>query len=58
MDIVAVDVGLDYRAAGTSRAGGSSLRKTEPANVASAAIASRWLRRLYHEMVPVKVQAS
>lgn len=27
------------------------LRKTKGANVASAAIANRWLRRLYHEMV-------
>jgi len=33
------------------------LRKTKPANVASAAIANRWLRRLYHELVSVKVQA-
>lgn len=36
----------------------AKLRKTKPANVASAAIANRWLRRLYHEMVTVKVQAS
>ena len=34
------------------------LRKTKPANVASAAIANRWLRRLYHELVSVRVQAS
>lgn len=30
----------------------AQLRKTKGANVASAAIANRWLRRLYHEMVP------
>jgi transposase len=29
----------------------SHLRKTKGANVASAAIANRWLRRVYHEMV-------
>ena len=29
----------------------AQLRKTKGANVASAAIANRWLRRLYHEMV-------
>ena len=29
-----------------------SLRKTKGANVVSAAIANRWLRRLYHELVP------
>ena len=29
-----------------------SLRKTKKANVVSAAIANRWLRRLYHELVP------
>jgi transposase len=29
----------------------TQLRKTKGANVASAAIANRWLRRLYHEMV-------
>lgn len=34
------------------------LRKTKPANVASAAIANRWLRRLYHELVSVTWQAS
>lgn len=34
------------------------LRKTKPANVASAAIANRWLRRLYHELASVKAQAS
>lgn len=28
------------------------LRKTKPANVVSAAIANRWVRRLYHEFVP------
>jgi transposase len=28
------------------------LRKTKPANVATAAVANRWLRRLYHQMVP------
>lgn len=28
------------------------LGKRKPANVVSAAIANRWLRRLYHEMVP------
>jgi transposase len=28
----------------------SKLRKTKPANVVSAAIANRWVRRLYHEM--------
>lgn len=28
------------------------LRLRKPANVVSAAIANRWLRRLYHEMVP------
>jgi transposase len=33
------------------------LRQTKPANVASAAIANRWLRRLYHELVSVKAQA-
>jgi transposase len=32
----------------------SRLRKTKPANVATAAVANRWLRRLYHEMVPAK----
>lgn len=38
----------------------AQLRKTKPANVASAAIANRWLRRLYHELAAVKgpVQAS
>jgi transposase len=36
----------------------AKLRKTKPANVASAALANRWLRRLYHEMVPVKVQVT
>lgn len=30
----------------------AKLRTTKGANVASAAIANRWLRRLYHEMVP------
>ena len=30
----------------------SQLRKTKGANVASAAIANRWLRRLYHDLVP------
>ena len=30
----------------------AQLRTTKGANVASAAIANRWLRRLYHEMVP------
>jgi transposase len=30
----------------------AQLRKTKGANVASAAIANRWLRRLYHELVP------
>ena len=35
------------------------LRKTKGANVASAALANRWLRRLFHELVTkVKVQAS
>ena len=29
-----------------------SLKKTKGANVVSAAIANRWLRRLYHELVP------
>lgn len=29
-----------------------SLRKRKAANVASAAIANRWIRRLYHEMAP------
>jgi transposase len=32
------------------------LRKTKGANVTSAALANRWLRRLYHELVP-QVQA-
>jgi transposase len=36
----------------------AQLRKTKPANVASAAIANRWLRRLYHELALVKGQAS
>lgn len=36
----------------------AQLRRTKPANVASAAIANRWLRRLYHEVASVKVQAS
>ncbi len=30
----------------------AKLRTTKGANVASAAIANRWLRRLYHQMVP------
>jgi transposase len=30
------------------------LRPRKPANVVSAAIANRWLRRLYHEMVPAR----
>jgi transposase len=30
----------------------AKLRETKGANVTSAAIANRWLRRLYHEMVP------
>lgn len=34
------------------------LRKTKPANVASAAIANRWLRRLYHVLAPVSGQAT
>lgn len=34
----------------------AKLRATKGANVASVAIANRWLRRLYHEMVP-KTQA-
>lgn len=34
----------------------SALRKTKGANVASAAIANRWLRRLYHEMVSKPLQ--
>lgn len=34
------------------------LRLTKGANVASAAIANRWLRRLYHEMVSKTEQAS
>lgn len=34
------------------------LSRTKPANVVSAAIANRWLRRLYHEMVTIpKTQA-
>ncbi len=36
----------------------TKLRQSKPANVASAAIANRWLRRLYHELVSVKEQAS
>ncbi|WDI44405.1 hypothetical protein [Bremerella sp. P1] len=32
------------------------LRKTKPANVVSAAIANRWLRRLYHEMVATETE--
>lgn len=35
-----------------------SLLITKGANVTSAAIANRWLRRLYHEMVPVGATAS
>lgn len=31
----------------------SKLRKTKPANVVTAAIANRWVRRLYHEMKTV-----
>lgn len=31
------------------------LRKTKPANVVSAAIANRWLRRLYHELTAAEV---
>ena len=34
------------------------LRRTKPANVATAAIANRWLRWLYHEMVPIRCQKS
>ncbi len=33
------------------------LRKTKPANVVSAAIANRWVRWLYHQMVPHQVPA-
>jgi len=36
----------------------TQLRKTKGPNVASAAIANRWLRRLYHEMVSKPQQAS
>ena len=36
----------------------AQLRRTKGANVASAAIANRWLRRLYHELVPKPQQAS
>jgi transposase len=32
------------------------LRPRKPANVIAAAIANRWLRRLYHEMVPAPGQ--
>ena len=38
-------VGLDYHEYGVSR--------RKPANVVSAAIANRWLRRLFHEMVTI-----
>ncbi len=31
------------------------LRKTKPANVVSAAIANRWVRRLFHELKPLAV---
>ena len=34
------------------------LRKTKSANVVSAAIANRWLRRLYHEMVAAETEAA
>lgn len=34
------------------------LRKTKPANVVSAAIANRWLRRLHHEMVATETEAA
>lgn len=33
------------------------MRPRKPANVIAAAIANRWLRRLYHEMVPAPGQA-
>jgi transposase len=36
----------------------TQLRKTKGANVTSAAIANRWLRRLYHDMVSKPQQAS
>jgi transposase len=34
------------------------MRKTKPANVATAAVANRWLRKLYHEMVPSPMDPS
>jgi transposase len=32
----------------------SRMRRTKPANVATAAVANRWLRSLYHQMVPLR----
>lgn len=35
----------------------SRLKKTKPANVATTAVANRWIRWLFHQMQPTEVQA-